>query len=178
MIKLKEKLIPIDNSLLNKYESYKEIFQKEKANKTVYINNTIKELNGIDVNSMSVNELRKLARVIFHNYHNTNIFYNNDNKITVTNNGINESIQKLFYNEEQKNYLLEHLKIYSELGKIIEKSKLVNQVIENKGRWKYKYWNYYVCNAVINNKKYLVEIDVVTTIDKINNYRVHRLNIK
>ena len=70
------------------------------------------------------------------------------------------------------------MKIYSELGKIIEKSKLVNQVIENKGRWKYKYWNYYVCNAVINNKKYLVEIDVVTTIDKINNYRVHRLNIK
>ena len=113
MIKLKEKLIPIDNSLLNKYESYKEIFQKEKANKTVYINNTIKELNGIDVNSMSVNELRKLAINIYHQYHKNNTFKNNNILITVTNNGINESMEKAYYNKDQNVYLLEHIKIYS-----------------------------------------------------------------
>ena len=124
---------------------------------------------------MSVNELRKLAINIYHQYHKNNTFKNNNILITVTNNGINESMEKAYYNKDQNVYLLEHIKIYSKLGIIIENAKLVNQVYENKGRWKYKYWNYYLCNVVINNKKYTILIDVVTTIDKLNKYYVHRM---
>ena len=68
--------------------------------------------------------------------------------------------------------------IYSKLGKIIEKAKLVNQVYENKKREKYKHWNYYICNVYIKSKKYLLEIEIVSLKNLKNNYRVQRIILK
>ena len=178
MLKQQEKLIPINTKLLNKYESYNEIFQKEKGNKNISINSNIPELENIDINNINVNNLRKLARIIFHNYHKIDTFINDGNLITVTNNGINESIQKLFYNSDQKTYLLEHLKLYSKLGLIIEKAKLINQVYEKKNRKKYIYWNYYICNVQINSKKYKLELEIASLNNLKNNYRIHRITLK
>ena len=178
MLKQKEKSIPINKKILNKYESYKDIFFNEDSNNVILIPNHIKELYNISISKLNVNDLRKLARKIFHKYHNTNIFINNGNSIIVTNNGINESIQKVYYNSEQNKYLLEHLKIYSKLGIIIENAILVNQVYELKNRDKYKYWNYYICKVKINKIVYLIELEIVSLNNNKNNYRVHRLNIK
>lgn len=177
MLKQQEKLIPINTKLLNKYESYNEIFQKEKGNKIISINN-IQELNNININNMNVNELRRIAINIFHKYHNKNEYINDNNIIKITNKGIYESIEKTFYNNDQKELLIEHLIVYSKLGKIIENAKLVNQVYENKGRWKYKYWNYYVCNVMVDCKKYLIELEIASTNDYSNNYRIHRIVLK
>ena len=178
MIKLKNRVIPLKKELLNKYSSKEEIFNKEKVKTKIIISNNIKELNNIDLENLKIEEVKRLAIRIFNNYHCDNTFINDENIIKVFATGIRESIEKVFYSRYQRAYLGEHLLIYSKLGKIIENSKLINQVIEKKGRKNYIHWNYYLNGLIINGKKYAIEIEVVSMFNGRNVYRVQRLKIK
>lgn len=110
MTKLKSEIksikgnIPINENLLNKYSSAEEIFEKEKNYKINIIKNNIKELEFINLNSLNVEEVKKIAFAIFSRYHRNNIFVNNGYKIIVNKSGISESIQKIYYSKNQKNY--------------------------------------------------------------------------
>lgn len=169
--------IPIKKDLLNKYENTKEIFEKE--NYALYsklnINVDSNILDGININNITDNEAKYIAKKLFHTYHYNNKFVNDDKEILVFNSGINESITKVKTNLEQKQYLLEHFIVFANLGYIIEHAKLVNQTLENKGRTKYKIWNYYFDRLIISKKEYLLEFDVVSMENGENHYRVQKL---
>ena len=69
----------------------------------------------------------------------------------------------------------EHLLVFSDLGDIIEHSKLVNQIPETKGREKYNSWNYYYDGLKIGNNSYNFEFEVVIMFNGENHYRVQKL---
>lgn len=164
--------IPINQDLLNKYATVREIFDNESINYDGVVK--VKNMD-IDITNKSATEIYHMAVDIFKSNHNTNIFDNNGNKIKVTNQDIKESINKIYNDRLQNKYLKEHVKIFSDLGDIIEKSKLVNQTPESKGRIKYNTWNYYYNGLNINNELYNLEFDVVSRTDGENHYRLQRL---
>ena len=172
--------IPINKDLLNKYNSVKEIFNNESNNYdgNVKVKNDIIELHGVDIDNLSSNETKKYAKEIFKKYNSTNVFINNNNKITVTLGGIEESINKIFASKTQRNLLKEHLLVFSDLGDIIEHATLVNQNREIKDRNNINLWNYYFDGLTINDKKYSLEFDVRSMQDGTNQYRVQRLEQK
>lgn len=164
--------IPINQELLNKYNNVDEIFLNEKNNYDGIVN--IEPIN-IDIKGKNATEIYHIATEIFRNSHNKNIFVNDGNQIKVTNQDIKESINKIFNDRMQNNYLKEHLSVFGDLGDIIEKSHLVNQTIENKNRSKYNTWNYYFNGLNINNELFDLEFDVVSRADGENHYRLQRL---
>ncbi len=177
-IKVTKGNIPIDLNLLNRYKNFEEIFAYEgnNYNDNVKIWNTsIKELEEIDINTLTSNNTKTLAKKIFKNYNLKNIFNNKNNFILVSNNGIEESINKIFNSSKQRSLLKEHLLVFSELGNIINHIKLVSQSNENKNRDEIFYWNYYFDNLEINGIKYSLEIEVRSMHDGTNQYRVQRL---
>ena len=178
MVKLKNKVIPLNKELLNKYFSKEEIFDKEKINAKIIISNNIIELNNIDLKKLKIEELKRLAIKIFNNYHFDNSFINDGNTIKVFATGIRESIEKVFYSRYQREYLREHLVVFSKLGKIIESSKLISQVIEKKNRKNYIHWNYYLNGLIINENKYAIEIEVVSLDSGFNQFHLERLQLK
>ena len=169
--------IPIDQDLLNKYNNVSEMINKNinKYDGKVDVKSSILELNNIDLNSMSQKELSDLAINIFEKYNSSNTFINDGNKIMVTRGGIKESINKILYNKNQKQYLKEHLQVFSDLGDIIESATLASQTTEGKLRENNKIWNYYLNGLNINNNNYLFEFDVVSRQNGENHYRVQRL---
>lgn len=169
--------IPINQELLNKYNNVSEMINKNvnKYDGKVDVKRSIAELNNIDLNSMSQNELSNLAINIFEKYNSSNTFINDGNKIMVTRSGIKESINKILYNKNQKQYLKEHLQVFSDLGDIIESATLVSQTTEGKSRENNKIWNYYLNGLNINDNNYLFEFDVVSRQNGENHYRVQRL---
>lgn len=169
--------IAINNNLLNKYTTTDEIFKYEKNYEINIIINEVKLIKQININELSVKETKKIANEIFNKYHYDTVFINNKNKIIVSKNGINESVQKIYFNRKQKDLLLEHLLIFSGLGKIIEEAKLVNQAKERKNRKKYNSWNYYIDGLIINDKKYLLEFEVASLDSGENQYRIQRLKL-
>lgn len=169
--------IPINQELLNKYNNVTEMINKNinKYDGKVDIKSSIIELNNIDLNNMSQNELSNLAINIFEKYNSGNTFINDGNKIKVTRSGIKESINKILYNKNQKQYLKEHLQVFSDLGDIIESATLASQTTEGKSRENNKIWNYYLNGLNINDSNYLFEFDVVSRQNGENHYRVQRL---
>lgn len=169
--------IPINQELLNKYNNVSEMINKNinKYDGKVDVKSSIAELNNIDLNSMSQNELSNLAINIFEKYNSSNTFINDGNKIMVTRSGIKESINKILYNKNQKQYLKEHLQVFSDLGDIIESATLASQTTEGKSRENNKIWNYYLNGLNINDNNYLFEFDVVSRQNGENHYRVQRL---
>lgn len=169
--------IPINQELLNKYNNVSEMINKNinKYDGKVDVKSSIAELNNIDLNSMSQNELSNLATNIFEKYNSSNTFINDGNKIMVTRSGIKESINKILYNKNQKKYLKEHLQVFSDLGDIIESATLASQTTEGKSRENNKIWNYYLNGLNINDNNYLFEFDVVSRQNGENHYRVQRL---
>ncbi len=169
--------IPINQDLLNKYNNVSEMINKNinKYDGKVDVKSSILELNNIDLNSMSQKELSDLAINIFEKYNSSNTFINDGNKIMVTRGGIKESINKILYNKNQKQYLKEHLQVFSDLGDIIESATLASQTTEGKLRENNKIWNYYLNGLNINNNNYLFEFDVVSRQNGENHYRVQRL---
>lgn len=169
--------IPINQELLNKYNNVSEMINKNinKYDGKVDVKSSIAELNNIDLNSMSQNELSNLAINIFEKYNSSNTFINDGNKIMVTRSGIKESINKILYNKNQKKYLKEHLQVFSDLGDIIESATLASQMTEGKSRENNKIWNYYLNGLNINDNNYLFEFDVVSRQNGENHYRVQRL---
>lgn len=127
------------------------------------------------MNSKNATEIYHVATKIFKNNHSKNTFVNNGNQIKVTNQDIKESINKIFNDRLQNKYLKEHLSGFSDLGDIIEKSRLVNQTSEKKNRSKYNTWNYYFSGLKINNELFDLEFDVVLRTDGENHYRLQRL---
>ena len=136
--------IQIDKTILNKYKTVNEIFDKEENIKIINIDNVICIFSNC-LEKLKISEIKKLAKLIFEKNHKDNFFYNDGYKILVSKSGIDESITKIFESRQQKELLQEHLIIFSILGLLLENSKLVNQCIEIKGREKYNHWNYYFC---------------------------------
>lgn len=177
--KEKLKVIPIDNKILNKYPSVKETFNKNK-----YFKNNLEatkvhsiKLNNLNLKEIKIENFKKLCNYIFNKYHTINYFYNNDNKIFVSKAGINESVQKIFNNREQREYIKEHLLVFANLGIIIENAYLVNQTLEHKKRDNILHWNYYLCKIQIKNKMYIIEFDVRSMKNGLNQYRIQRIEL-
>lgn len=71
-----------------------------------------------------------------------------------------------------------NLKVFSDLGDIIENATLVNQTKETKNRSNINSWNYYFDGLNINNELYHLEFDVRSLDTGENQYRVQRLQKK
>lgn len=172
--------IPINQELLNKYYTVKEIFENEtdNFNGDVNIRSDISELNNLDVLSLNPKEAKKIAYDIFKKYNSKTVFENNGNKITVSRTGINESIEKIFSSANQRSLLKEHFKVFSDLGDIIEHATLVNQTREIKNRQNINSWNYYFEGLTIDGEVYDLEFDVRSLESGENQYRVQRLQKK
>lgn len=172
--------IPLDNELLNKYENVSRIFNTTekmlKENKKIKIYN-IFELTNLDLSVMKAEKIKKLANKIFSTYHSINIFVNDNNKILVSKNGINESVQKIYNARAQRDLLKEHLIVFANLGIIIENSILVSQTLERKGRNEILYWNYYLDSLYIDDKLYVLEFEVRSMNNGQNQYRIQRLEL-
>ena len=167
--------IPINNKLLNKYNNVREIFDSTKNNFKNFIEVSYNLKIDIDIENIRIEEIKKLANDIFSQNHQDNIFLNDNNKILVSKSGINESIEKICNNYNQRELLKEHLKVFSKLGEIIEHAELVSQVLEKKGREKYNNWNYYIDGILIDDVEYVLEFEVVSMSNGENHYRVQRI---
>lgn len=169
--------IPINKKIFNKYKSVREIFDSEKIvyKNKIKLNKKIIELKKYNLTKLSLKDLKKLANFIFNKYNISNEFINNDSIIIVSKSGINESVEKIYFNNRQRKLLKEHLQIFSVLGNIIENATLVNQIKEVKNRNDIYYWNYYIDGLIINNKEYKMEFDVRSMQDGQNQYRIQRI---
>ena len=169
--------IPINNNLLNKYLNVREIFDNEKnlCNDEIYISSKAIDFVEIDFYNFNITQLKNIANQIFSKYNSCNGFYNINDKIVVSKSGINESVEKKFNNRAQRNLLKEHLIILSNLGNIIEYSKLINQALNMKNNFDINYWNYYIAYLNIDGNKYMLVFDVRSMKDGQNQYRVQRL---
>lgn len=171
--------IPLDIRILNKYSGAREIFDNANQilkNKKITIKvNNISEIKNLDLDMLKIGNLKNLAYEIFNKYHTKNMFKNKDKLITVTKHGIEESIEKIYNNFNQRKLLKEHLIIFSCLGDIIENAYLVNQTRERKNRKDLLYWSYYLDNLLINDIKLFLEFDVRSMEDGSNQYRIQRL---
>lgn len=164
--------IPIKQELFNRYKNVNDIF----INETNKCGSLIKIKNiNIDIKNKNATEIYHIALNIFKKNHNTNIFFNDGSEIRVSNQDIKESINKIFNDRLQNQYIKEHLQVFSNLGNIIEKSKLVNQTVESKNRTKYNTWNYYFKGLNIGSEIFDFEFDVVSRMDGENHYRLQRL---
>lgn len=161
-IKLAKGNIPINEELLYKYATVRDIFDNESNNYNgnITIKSEIDELKGFDIEQSNIADLKRLAYDIFNKYNENNEFENDGNKILVSKAGINESVEKIYNNRAQRDLVKEHLLVFSALGDIIENATLVNQTPELKNRRDIKYWNYYFDGLKINNELYYIEFDV------------------
>lgn len=179
---MKDRNIPINKDLLNKYENVTDLINDNLNNYDgkVNVKSNIKELKGVKLDEVNNTELFYIAKNIFHEYNQKNEYINDGNIIKVSNKDIKESIEKITHNINQKELLKEHLQVFSDLGDIIESAILVSQGIEQKNEiqkthMRNKVWNYYLNGLKINNNYYLFEFDVISRSDGENHYRVQRL---
>ena len=171
--------IPLQQDLFRKHSSAREMFDNATSNYDgeIRVETNIEELKNIDIENISVQELKKIANDIFNKYNDKIVYYNDGNRIVVNVSGINESVEKIFYNNRQKKLIKEHLQVFSDLGDIIEHATLVSQNSEYKGRKNIKSWNYYYDNLIINGKSYKLVFDVRSMDNGENQYRVQRLEL-
>ena len=179
-VNLKDSNIPINQELLNKYNNATDMMNAELNNYDgkIDIKSNIEELNNIDIKNLNDTQLYHLATDIFNKYNNTNTFFNDGNKIIVSNGDIKESINKITHNSNQKSFMKEHLQVFSDLGDTIEQAKLAGQSLETKNRTNNQVWNYYLNGLNINGESYLFEFDVISRENGENHYRVQRLQKK
>lgn len=137
----------------------------------------IEDIKNIDLENLKIAQAKILANNIFNKYHNKNYFFNNCNRIMVSKSGINESMEKIYNNRIQRDYITEHLIIFSKLGEIIENAILINQIYERKNRKYTLYWNYYLANIYINKSCFIMEFEVRSMHDGENHYRLQRLEL-
>ena len=147
----------VDKKFLNRYKNTKELLitelNKSKAqkrfNNKITINNNIVEIDEKELLKLTLTQLKKISIEIFRNNHKSNTFQNDDNNIMINNEDIKESIKKILGDKRQKEYLIEHLKVFSKLGDVIKYGKLVSESMEQKARQNYNSWHYYVENIII-----------------------------
>lgn len=174
--------IPINQELLKKHSNVKSIFDevRNKYDGEVKIDNTI-DMSGIDFSNLKSPAMYSYAKDIFNKNHKTNEFYNNGNKIIVSNRDIKHTVTYIYKTPGQKNMLPQHLLVFSDLGDIIEHAKLINQSGSNDIGTNENSWHYYYDNLDIKGEKYTLVFDVVSRDNGENHYRVQRLekqNIK
>ena len=165
--------VPIEERLLNKYQSARDIFDsKEKINNfKVDCRNIIKVSKNI-----KIGELKKQAYEVFRQNHKATTFKNISNEIVVNISGIYECVEKIYNNRRQRNYIDEHMIVFSHLGEIISQAKLINQSTNYKEyRKNIFYWNYYMIKVQINKVQYNYLFDVRAMQDGQNQYRIGRL---
>lgn len=169
--------IPINKNTLNKYTSAKEIFKNESDNFTgkIIIKSNIEKIENVNIFNLTSSEAKELSYKIFKEFNSKSDFLNDGNKIIVSKSGINESVEKIFSNKEQRSLLKEHLYVFSVLGSIIEHATLVSQTRELKNRRNIYSWNYYFDGLIINADLYYIEFDVRSLDSGENQYRVQRL---
>ena len=179
--KLNKNNIPINKEIFQKYSDYKSIFNRERTNYDGNIEVNIDICSILEKYDLSNMKSSKAAAIkVFNTFHKNNVFTNQGNKIEITKDGIRESVQKIFENEEQRELIKEHLQVFSNLGDIIEHADLVRQANNNKPNERpgVNSWNYYFAGLNINNKKYSLEFEVRSMDNGNNQYRVQRLEFK
>lgn len=148
----------IINEKVNNYIS------EVKDNFNTDINIETKSLNDgnisfIDYSKVNQSGLAKKAQSLVDKFK-TRVFKNNNEDIYVSNRDIGKSISETLRNNEQRPYKLENLAVFSQLDKIIKNGKEISyQPIDSKGRKYYSDYKYYVSNAYIDEKPYVVEFD-------------------
>lgn len=168
----------VDKKFLNRYKNTKELLitelnkskSQKRFNNKITINKNIVEIDKKELLKLTLTQLKKISIEIFRNNHESNTFQNDGNNIMINNEDIKESIKKILGDKRQKEYLIEHLKVFSKLGDVIKYGKLVSESMEQKARQNYNSWHYYVENIIIGKKKFLLEFDVVSRNDGENNY--------
>ena len=123
--------------------------------------NIVNKTNETPINYKIQNQMTiyKKARELFSTV-NKKVFKNANQNIYVTNGDIRESIEKTLKNPEQRKQINENLAVFSQLDKIIENGKKISSSeFDSKGRNEYTDYEYYVSNAFIDGKPYVVEFD-------------------
>lgn len=168
--------IAIKEKLLKRYKNLSEIFEyiEKKFNNQlkININNDIKNKEYLKLKSQ---EMFKYAKMLFKNNHNVAEFYNNKDKIIVSNNDIKHTITFIYKTPGQKNILLQYPFVFSNLGDIIKHAKLISQTESNDKEKNEKSWHYYYDNLDIDGERYIIVFDVVSRNNGENHYRVQRL---
>ena len=145
-------------------EKVNEYINKNRSNFNSKINlstEVVNKTNGAPINYKVQNQgtIYKKARELFSTI-NKKVFKNSNQDIYVTNGDIRESIEKTLKNPEQRKQINENLAVFSQLDKIIENGqKISSSELDNKGRNEYGNYEYYVSNAFIDGKPYVVEFD-------------------
>lgn len=175
-IKYNKENIPINKDLLNKYANVRSIFTEIRNN----CNNEIKIRNNIDISNINLSNLKSqkmysYSKIIFSQSHCTNEFYNNGNKIIVSNRDIKHIITYIYKTPEQKNMLFQHLCVFSNLKNIIEHATLISQSGSNNIEGEENSWHYYYNNLDINGNNYTLVFDIVSRQNGENHYRVQRM---
>ncbi len=172
--------IKLNNEVFQKYTNVKDIFNTFRNNYDgiVDISKNAEQIEKLNLENIKIEDAKKMGINIYSANYNTNTFNNDGNEIKVYNSGIRECIQKIFETPSQRDLLDVHLAIISDLGDILENSKLINQTIETKNREKYQTWNYYYDGIKYKNKNYSVVFDVVSTKTGGNQYRLQRIELK
>ncbi len=130
---------------------------------------------GIKFKNKSQVEIYKMAREKFKETGNT-YFINNNEIIHVSNSDIKESVAKIIKSGYQKELLSKHLELFAHLDKIIENGIIIANANETKCRYQNLNWKYYIVPIIINNRKYIIQFDVVTKyVDNQKHFRVLRL---
>lgn len=175
-IKYNKGNIPINKDLLNKYANVRSIFTEIRNN----CNDEIKIRNNIDISNINLSNLKSqkmysYSKIIFSQNHCTNEFYNNGNKIIVSNRDIKHIITYIYKTPGQKNMLFQHLCVFSNLKNIIEHATLISQNGSNDIEGEENSWHYYYNNLDINGNNYTLVFDIVSRQNGENHYRVQRM---
>lgn len=168
--------VPINQELLNRHSNVRSIFEeiKNKYNGEVQIDNDI-DVSNIELLKLKPQEMYSYAKDIFSQHHDTNEFYNDGNKIIVSNRDIKHTVTYIYKTPGQKNMLEQHLYVFSDLGDIIEHATLINQSGSSDVGTEENSWHYYYDNLDIKGEKYTLVFDVVSRNNGENHYRVQRL---
>lgn len=136
----------------------------------------ITELDNINFKKITQNDYIKLSKDIFKRNFNRRIFENTSSniKIKVVLDDIKESAYKAYNSKFQNKYLREHIQALSKIDQIIKNADEKSKNIETKNRDQYKDWKYFISQATINNKPFLIEFDVTNKPDGYH-FRLQRL---
>ena len=136
----------------------------------------ITELDNINFKKITQNDYIKLSKDIFKRNYTKRIFENASSniKIKVILDDIKESAYKAYNSKFQNKYLREHIQALSKIDQIIKNADEKSKNIETKNRNQYKDWKYFISQATINNKPFLIEFDVTNKPDGYH-FRLQRL---
>ena len=150
----------IDNLMQQIIETEKDNFESNIEIDTKVVDET----SSIPLNYSKAGQstLSNIAKKLF-NALGKKSLHNKSEKIYVTNSDINESIAQTLKNPSQKILLKENLSVFSQLDKIVENAKEIENsntsISDNKGRTQYSNYKYYYTHAYIDGEKSWIQFD-------------------